>query len=195
MALKRGSEIATIDVALITVVTKAGTGGNPPATELALNTASKIAVTPQIDTQDAIKLISKGQLRAQKRKTITLTGNTIVLTDNLFNVHVVKVLQGGTIEMGTGDESDKVVKYIPPVTGSEIMGEIFETCAYSSIYNAAGLITGYEKITYPNCQGEPISVSSEDNVFRVSEYTITSAPNIGEAPYVVEYVKDLPVLA
>ena len=55
MATKKGHEIPTIDVSLVTV-TPAGSG----ATEIALNTASKIAVNPQTDTQDAIKLIVKG---------------------------------------------------------------------------------------------------------------------------------------
>jgi hypothetical protein len=53
----------------------------------------------------------------------------------------------------------------------------------------------YEKITYPNCQGVPVAFSSEDGVFRVSEYTINSAPNTGEAPYSIDYVATLPAIA
>ena len=53
----------------------------------------------------------------------------------------------------------------------------------------------FEKITYPNCQGVPVAFGSEDGAFRAPEYTINSAPGNGEAPYSIDYVKDLPVLA
>lgn len=195
MALKRGNEIPTIDVALVTIKTKEGPGGTPASVEIGLNTASKIAVSVQSETQDAVKLIIKGQLKAQKRAVTTITGNTIVLTDNVFNPEVVKILQGGTITMGTGEDAGMVVKYEPPVAGSTEKGEVFELCAYSAIYDAAGLCTGYEKITYPNCEGTPIAMNSEDNVFRAPEYTINSAPKVGESPYVIEYIKILPVLS
>ena len=188
MALTKGHEIPTIDVALVTIKTANSD------TELALDTASKIAVNVETETTDAVKLIIKGVLKAQKPKETTITGNTIVLTDNVFNPEIAKVLQGGTITYKEGD-SGEVVSYIPPVAGSSEKGEVFTLCAYSAIYSAGGLITGYEKVEYPNCQGTPFGVSSEDGVFRVSEYTINSAPNIGEAPYKIEYVSELPVVA
>lgn len=195
MAFKKGNEIATIDVSLLTLKTKGSTGGSPPPEEYALDTASKISVSPQMETQDAVKLIIKGQLKAQKRSVTTITGNTVVITDNVFPPQIIKILQGGTITMGTGEAVNKVIKYEPPVAGSLTKGEVFELCAYSSIYDAAGLIVGYEKITYPNCEGTPISLSSEDNVFRVAEYTINSAPKTGESPYIIEYVDVLPTVS
>lgn len=195
MALKRGNEIPTIDVALVTIKTKEGAGGSPASTEIALNTASNIAVSVQSEMQDAVKLIIKGQLKAQKRSVTTITGNTIVLTDNVFNPEVVKILQGGTITMGTGADISKVIKYAPPVAGSLEKGEVFELCAYSAVYDAAGICTGYEKITYPNCEGTPVTMNSEDNVFRAPEYTINSAPKTGESPYVIEYISALPVVS
>ena len=85
-------------------------------------------------------------------------------------------------------------KYTPPVAGSAEKGEVFTLNAYSAIYNAAGVITGYEKTMYPNCQGVPVAFSSEDGTFRAPEYTINSAPDTGEAPYEVEWVAELPVL-
>lgn len=184
-ALKRGTEIPTIDVSLVTVKTIVDEGETEE--EIALDTASKIGVSPEIDTQDAIKLIIKGVLKAQKRKTTVITGNTIVLTDNVFTPELVKILQGGTITYDSTDTT-KITKYTPPLSGSTDAIPLFELCAYSAIYNAAGVITGYEKITYPNCQGDPITLSSEDNVFRVSEYTIFSAPDADEAPFEIEYI-------
>ena len=47
-------------------------------------------------------------------------------------------------------------------------------------------------ITYPNCQGTPFGINSEDNVFRLPEYTIYSAPKTGQAPYNMSYVDTLP---
>ena len=53
----------------------------------------------------------------------------------------------------------------------------------------------YEKITYPNCQGTPITINSEDGVFRLPEYVLNSAPKTGEAPYKISYVKQLPTFS
>ena len=182
----KGNEIATIDVALVSVQSY-----EPDSEEIILDTANKIGVTVGTETIDKIPLIVKGRLIAQKPPVTTVTGNTIVLTDNVFNDKLVKMLQGGTIEY----EEDGVTfkKYTPPVVGSKEKGEIFKTIVYSAIYNAAGICTGYEKITYPNCQGVPIAFGSEDGVFRSSEYTINSAPSQGEVPYELEIVADLPV--
>lgn len=185
MALKRGNEIPTIDVELVTIQTA------DSATEIALNTASRIGVTPEVETQDAVKLIIKGVLKAQKRGKTTITGNTITLTDNVFNPEVVKILQGGEITYDTGDTT-KVTGYTPPVAGSSEKGEVFTLKAYSAVYDAAGLLVNYECIEYPNCEGTPISLESEDNVFRAPEYTINSAPKTGEAPYKITYVDTLP---
>lgn len=195
----KGHEIPTIDVELITIQTKAN-----PTVEIGLKTATKLAVSVQSEQQDAIKLVVKGVLIAQKPQQTTITGNTLTMTDNVFNPELVKILQGGKVmywtsaERTTKSETDAgygVAGYIPPVAGSAEKGEIFVLNAYSAIYNAAGLITGYEKIIYPNCQGVPVALNSEDNVFRVPEYTINSAPDTGEAPYEIEYVTSLPALS
>lgn len=191
MAVKKGHEIPTIDVALVSIKPK------DSETEIILNTASQIQVSAQIETEDAVKLIVKGRLIAQKPSTSTITGNAITLTDNVFNPEVVKILQGGNIrywqEEGkeTSGDEDKgfgVAGYTPPTTGSGEKGEVFTLCAYSAIYNTAGLITGYEKISYPNCQGVPVALNSEDGAFRAPEYTINSAPDENEAPYDIEYI-------
>lgn len=195
MALKRGNEIPTIDVVLVTI-TRTSTN-----TEIALDTASKIQVSVQSETQDATKLIVKGSLIAQKREKVTITGNTIVLTDNVFNPEMVQILQGGIVKYWSNEEKlvetdedtgNGVSSYVPPVVGMEDLTEAFTLNAYTAIYNAAGIITGYERIQYPNCKGVPISLNSEDNVFRAPEYTINSAPDTGEAPYIINYVQELP---
>lgn len=198
MAIKKGNEIPTIDVALVTI--------DDGTNELILDTASQIQVTVQADTQDAVKLVVKGRLIAQKPTVTTITGNTIVLTDNVFNPEQVKILQGGTIkywtsaartEEGDTDSGFGVSSYTPPVAGSSEKGKVFILNAYSSIYDAAGLLTGYEKISYPNCQGTPIGLNSQDGAFRAPEYTINSAPKTNEAPYKISYIDpdDLPKVA
>ena len=155
----KGHEIPTIDVAMVTVAVSGGT-------EIALQTASKIAVSVQTETEDAVKLVVKGKLIAQKPQTTTITGNTVTLTDNVFNPEMVKILQGGTVKYWTSEdqtaETDSdagygVSSYTPPVAGSDDKGTPFTLNAYSAIYDAAGLITGYEKIAYPNCQGTPVA--------------------------------------
>lgn len=183
---KSKAEIATIDCCLVTIETEDG--------EFGFDTASQIAVEPQLEEEEAVKLVVKGILRAQKPKQVTLTGNEITLTDNVFNPELVLILQGGTIKYDA-ENPTKIIGYTPPVAGSSDKGEIFKLNAYSAQYNAAGQIVQYEKITYPNCQGNPVAFGSEDGAFRAPEYTISSAPNTGEAPYDINYVAELPVLA
>lgn len=186
MALVRGKEVPTIDCALVTI--KPATGS-----EIAIDTSNKIAVEVSLETVEAIKLIIKNKLLAQKPQNSTITGHAITLTDNVFNYQLAKILQGGTIQYDAVD-TQKITGYTPPLTGSGEKGEVFELNAYSSIYDASGLIIGYEKITYPNCQGNPFGLSSEDGVFRVSEYVINSAPAKGQAPYVITLVDTLPTI-
>lgn len=199
MATKKGHEIPTIDVVLVTMQAT----GSPD--EIALDTASKIEVNPQTESEDAIKLIVKGRLIAQKPTVTTITGNTITLTDNVLNAEMVKIMQGGTIKYWSSGEHTAetdtdagfgISSYTPPVAGSADKGTPFTLNAYSAIYDAAGIITGYERISYPNCQGVPVAFSSEDGVFRAPEYTINSAPKENEAPYKISFLDpdDLPVV-
>lgn len=184
MAIKKASEIPTIDVNLVTIQEE---GENTD--EYILDTASQIQVEPQIEEEDGVKLVVKGVLKAQKLGTQTLTGNQITLTDNVFTPELVQLLQGGTLTKG---EDGVVKEYTPPVAGSNEKGKIFTLKAYSAQYNAAGIVVRYECISYPNCQGVPVAFNSEDGTFRAPEYTINSAPDIGEAPYTITYVNALP---
>lgn len=184
---KKAVGIPTIDVSLVVVRTGMVDDDDSNATEIAVDTANKVAVEPQTETTDAIKLVKLGRLIAQKPATTTITGHQITLTDNVFIPELVKILQGGTVS-GSGES----LSYTPPVAGSTDKGQVFELDCYSAQYDASGQIVKYEKITYPNCQGTPVAMSSEDDVFRVPEYTINSAPKEGEAPYKISYVKTLP---
>lgn len=196
MATKNITEIPTIDVALLMIETASDS--------YILDTASKIAVEPQIETEEAVKLIIKGKLKAQKNEVSTITGNQITITDNVFAPEIVKILQGGTIKYWASEahtsEGDTptehgVSSYIPPAVGSGTKGEVFKLHAFSAQYDASGQIVQYEKITYPNCQGVPIAFSSDDGTFRAPEYTINSAPKKTEAPYEIHYVSELPVVS
>jgi hypothetical protein len=187
---KAKNEIPTIDCNLITVAT----GSGASAKEFGFDTANKIEVDVQTEEEDAVKLVIKGILRAQKPKVTTITGNELKLTDNVFNPELVLILQGGVVTYDATDTS-KVVSYTPPVAGSSDKGELFTLNAYSAQYDASGNIVRYEKISYPNCQGVPIAFNSEDGAFRAPEYTINSAPKTGEAPYEISYVDTLPTLS
>lgn len=172
--------IPTIDVAMVVLRTT--------TVEIALDTSNSVAVEPQIEEADPVQLIIKGKLIAQKPATSTITGHQITLTDNVFTPEIAKILQGGSIS-GEG----LTLTYQPPVSGSDEKGEVFELDCYSAEYDSSGQIVKYEKITYPNCQGTPFAINTEDDTFRVTEYTINSAPKKGEAPYKISYVETLPI--
>lgn len=185
--LKQGHQIATIDVELVTLTT---TGDTPK--ELGLKTSDTINVEPQIETTDAIKLIVKGVLIAQKRQVDTITGNTITLRDNVFNPELVSIIQGGEITYG---EDGSFESYTPPVVGEDYKPVPFTLNVYSAHYDASGIVIDYEKVSYPNCTGVPISMSTQDGVFTTPEYTILSAPADKQAPYEISMVKTLPELS
>lgn len=184
---KSKAEIPTIDVALVTIEDESGR-------EFGFDTANTIEVEPQMNETDPVQLMIKGKLKAQKRGQSTLTGNQITLTDNVFNPELVLVLQGGSIQYDEV-ETTKVKGYTPPTAASGDTGETFKLNAYSAQYNAAGQIVQYEKISYPNCTGVPVAFNSTDDEFRAPEYTINSAPDENEPPYVITYVDALPTLS
>lgn len=193
---KARNEIPTIDTSLITIETRNGD-------EFGFDTSNKLGVEVQTEDTDAVKLVVKGRLRAQKPAESTITGHQLTLTDNVFNPQLVKILQGGIVlywqdeehtEMGEEETDFGVAKYTPPVAGSDEKGEVFTVNVYSAIYTPAGTIKGYEKTSYPNCQGVPVAFGSEDGSFRAPEYTINSAPDEGEAPYTMTWVDELPTL-
>ncbi len=189
MAFKRGHEIAAIDVELITLVTTPPNGGTP--IELGLKTATQIDLDPQIETTDAIKLIIKGLLRAQKRERSTLTGNTITVHDNVFNPQLMQIIQGGEI---TYDEDGEFLSYAPPIVGEDYSPVPFKLCIYTAVYDEAGIVSHYMRYDYPNCTGVPVAMSVQDDVFVAPEYTIISAPGSGERAYVMTKVQTLPEL-
>lgn len=184
--VKKGTEFATIDVNLVTVQTY-----EDDADELILDTANQVQTTIATETEDATKLIVKGRLIAQKPEEVTVTGNTIVLTDNVMNFELIKILQGGTIKYDKTDTT-KVIGYSMPVVGSTDKGQRFILRTYSAIYNEAGVIVGYERAAYPNCKGTPTAFNIQDGTFRAPEYTINSMPANGESPVDIDIVDSLP---
>lgn len=183
---KSRNEIPTIDVNLVTIKVNDD--------EFGFDTSNSVAVEVQTEDTDAVKLVVKGKLRAQKPAVKTVTGNKITLKDNVFNPELVLVLQGGEVKYDASDKN-KAIGYKPPVAGSADKGSTFTLNLYSAQYNAAGQIVNYEKISYPNCKGDPVAFGAEDGTFRAPEYTINSAPKTGEAPYEITYVDSLPELA
>ena len=186
-----------IDAALVVMRTKSGK-------KLGLDTASQVEVAIASETTDAVKLIIKGKLKAQKKAKTTVTGHTITLTDNVFNYEEAQILQGGTIYYWTSAEkTDKsaaktefgIAGYEPPVAGSGETGEAFDLDIYSAVYDTAGEIVNYQKVTYPNCTGNPFGVGAQDDTFYVGSITIDSAPATGQAPYSIETVDKLPVVS
>lgn len=181
---KPKAEIPTIDVSLVTIKTDKG--------EFGFDTSNKVQVEVQTKDTDAIQLIIKGKLKAQKKAKSTITGNQITLTDNVFNPELAIAVQGGTAVYDNAKH--KLTSYTPPVAGSDAKVPEFILNCYSAQYNAAGQIVNYEKIEYPHCTGKPVAFNSEDDTFRVPEYVINSAPANGEAPYTISYVDKLPEL-
>ena len=182
----KGTERAMIDCSMIVVTTKEET---PRC--IAITSGTKLGVEPQIETKEAVKLIIKGALKAQKKESKTITGHILTLTDNMTILELLEILQGGTV---TRDEDGKITGYTPEVSGSTFEPVVFSLDAYSAQMSGSEVV-GYEKVSYPGCTGSPVGLGSEDDVFRVTEYSINSAPGNGEAPYTIAYVDALPTVS
>ena len=180
---------ATIDCTMITIET----GADLTLKEFGFETSNKILVEPQVEEQDAVKLIIKGKLIAQKPVKRTITGHRLTITDNVFIPELVLVLQGGAI-IYDAEDTEKIIGYDPPEVGDATGGEVFNLNVYTAQYNAAGQIVNYEKTTYPGCIGQYVAFNSEDGVFRAPEYIIDSTVDTGVKPYENRYVDALPTL-
>lgn len=196
MPIVRGTEHATIDCCLVVINPESGDS-------IGLDTANQVGVAIATETTDAVKLIVKGKLIAQKKGLTTVTGNTLTLTDNVFNYELAKILQGGTINYWTSTAKTAttstpteygIAGYVPPVAGSDDRGEKFTVDLYTGVYDASGEVQEYQKISYPNCSGQPFGIGAQDGTFRVQEMTIDSAPSTGQAPYEISIVETLPTV-
>lgn len=188
ITVQKGTEIALIDVDLVTLETYDET-----PEEVAFQTASQIQVATETETIEAIKLIVKGRLVSQKSKEVTITGSTITLTDNVFTPEAVKILSGGTVTYDT----DGSLKHFEPPTPSateEEKGKVCKLCAYTSQYDTSGVRIAYYKLTFPNCKGEPFTMGAQDGTFFVNTLTINSAPAKDEPPFTLDKVDKLPEL-
>lgn len=188
--VKRSAEKATIDCTMIVLrprdTSKYETVGTDSDTQ--------IQVEANVETSEAVRLVIKDVLKAQKKAKSTLTGHTITITEGMSVLEFLPLLIGATL---TKDQTTgEITGYEPPASGEKVDLPVFEMDAYSAVYSGAELV-GYEKITYPNCTGDQIAPpGSQDGTFRSSDLTIVSAPGKGVAPYTVTYIApgDLPTL-
>ncbi len=179
----KGTEMAMIDCQMVVATTEDN------EKSVVITSGTKVGIEPQIETTEAVKLMIKGQLKAQKPEKKTITGHTITLTDNMTILELLEIMQGGTIERNTEEGgNNEITGYTPPQVGSDFAPVKFNLDVYSAQMDEGGNILRYEKISYPDCTGQPVGLSSEDNVFRVTEYTINSTPSKGKSPYTLKYV-------
>lgn len=185
-SIKKGTERATIDCSML-VFRPYDTSIDP----IGITSSVKLGVEAQLETSEAIKLIIKSVLKAQKPERKTITGHKLTITNNLTTMELLPILQGGEL---LKDEDENIIGYQPIKVGEDYEPTKFILDAYSAVMDGS-TVTGYEKVSYPGCTGEMAGLGSEDDVFRSTEWTINSNPGGGEAPYTLEYVDALPVIA
>ena len=144
--VKKTTGKATIDAAMIVIKTKEST---PKI--YGFTSGQKVGVSANIETSDAIKLMIKGTLKAQKPEKKTMTGNTITITDLVTVYEMLPLLNGGELVK----TENEITGYKPPIVGEEVTLTKFDTSIYTAIMDGS-TITGYECVTYPSCTGSPI---------------------------------------
>ena len=183
---KQTEEKFLVDIALVVITTKE----NVPVS-YAVQTTNKASSKVVTEETKGTKLVVKGKLKAQKRDKKVITGLEVTLEDTSFQPELVRILQGGTLEV---DDSGEFVKYTAPIAGEEETSVDFDTDIYIANYDEAGNILCYDKLSMPNCKGQPIDLEFEDDKFFAPKYPITSAPAKGQAPYTIEKVTELPAV-
>lgn len=163
------TEKATIDCSMVVIKTREGT---PKVYGFTYGT--KASIEANVEMQEAIKLIVKGVLKAQRPEKRILTGHTITLTNSLLAMELLPLFNGGELVKG-GSGGTEIVGYNGPATGEEVVKTKFDLTLYSEILEGSSVV-GYEEVIYPNCEGQPFGLNSEDDVFRISDITIVSAP-------------------
>ena len=181
--VKKTTEKATIDCAMVVIKTREAV----PVT-YGFKSGTKVGVEANIETQEAVKLIVKGVLIAQKPEKKTLTGHTLTITDSLLIMELLPLCNGGEL---TKDEQQNITGYNAPKVGEEVKKTKFDVTTYSAIMEGSDVV-GYEACTYPNCEGQPLGLGGEDDVFRTQELSIVSAPGSGESAMTMKIVTELP---
>ena len=181
-------QIPTIHTTLVVIETADGR-------RYGFDTATQVSIEKREEVTDGIVLNPKAILRAQVLEQVTPTGHELTLTDNILSPELMQIFEGGVLQYSPTDPS-KIIGYRSPVVGSSVAKEKFTLYVYSSIYDASGEISGYERATYLGCEGRGVVLDSEDGAFRVPEYTVISAPNVGQSTIIVDWipVEDFPVI-
>lgn len=182
----RTNGIATIDAVMVVVKTRE----TSPKT-LAFNSSQKVGIETQIETHEAIKLVVKNSLKAQKPEQNILTGHIITITDQLTQYELLPLFNGGSVK--TDPKSGAVTGYTAPKVGEEVKRVKCDVTVYTARMSGSTILN-YEATTYPNCEGQPYGLSAEDDNFRNTELKLISTPGDGEAAYTMEVVDALPNL-
>ncbi|WFD12013.1 hypothetical protein [Tepidibacter hydrothermalis] len=169
------------DIVLAEIVTEETT----PVT-YKFKTASECKLSPKLSKGKEKILRIKNTIHSKSKTKDICIGMDLTLKDNVFTPDVFALVDGGTITYDKGN-SEKFT-YEAPQTGKEVKRTKFKLNLYTAKKDSAGEITGYVKLSYPHCEGTPVSFNLKDEDFMVPQMKIESAPGMGESPYSIEYL-------
>lgn len=179
-------EMPLIGVALVVLTDKDGK-------QYSFTTATKANAKLDIEEGKKTELIIKGALKAMKKFPSVIKGVSVEFQDNMFLPEVVALLQGGIVEIDS--DSGEFKSYTPPVAGVTPDLESFDVDIYTEETDTDGQILSYAKLSLPNGKGEPVDLAFEDEKFFSATYTINTAPSMGQPPYKIERVAELPEIS
>ena len=167
---------------------------------VALTTKGTSSVTYHyrtVSSFDAESKVSEGEEKTQRVKNRimgrlksedVLEGYDLDCEDERVIPEILALIDGGT-----WDSSAK--KYSAPVIGTDATRKSFDMDIYTSNRDASGAATSYLKWSFPNCKGQPVSISGKDDDFSKFKYKISSRAAKGQSPFSVEVVEALPTVA
>ncbi|GIM29825.1 hypothetical protein CPJCM30710_24910 [Clostridium polyendosporum] len=174
---------ALVNIKRVEIITDEAT----PQT-LTWDTASEAGYEPIVSEGEEKVLRTKNTIHAIDKTEDIQYGSDITLTDNKFAPEVLAIIDGGTLKK---DAEQNIIGYTPPVSGQAVNRKTFTLNIYTE-EKEGDEIVGYFKFSYPNCKGKPANFTFKDGEFTTPEFTISSRPKNGEAPYDLDILAQLP---
>ncbi len=148
------------------------------------DTASEIDVEPILSQGKRDILRVKNKILGINETEDIVIGYKLKLKDNTFNIDVMALVDGGTIDSSTGE-----YKSIP--AGQVVKKDLFTLTVYTEEkdYNRT---TGYTKFEWKHCKGKVPKYKIQDGNFIVPEFEAESIPFRGETSVGIGFVTNLP---
>lgn len=146
------------------------------------DTADEINVEPILSEGKRDILRVKNKIHAINETEDIVIGYKLKLKDNLFNIDVIQLVDGGTLANG---------HYTSIPAGETVKKDKFTLEVYTEEKDYSDTI-GYVKFTFKHCKGKVPKYDIKDSEFVVPEFEAESIARKGESAIGIDFLDSLP---